>query len=310
MRIGFLSGYSAERIAFAKKWGFQSVELLTGYFQDAPDYMPGKPDWQVKAAEMKAAYAAADIRISCLGAFYVNHMDPAIEAKAKDIVRNAIVLAEHIGVPTVAGFAGRITGQPLDASLPKFKEIWGEHAKFAEDHGMRIAFEPCPMGQFHTPADGINCICTPEMYEKCFDCVDSEVLGLEWDSSHLQCQFVDPIDNLRRFGSRVYHVHAKGAKLNRTNLDKYGFWHVKTMEHCHPGLGDENWADIIKELRRAGYHGDLNIEGWHDLVFRNQRDNAPSDVAVDKHAPKAPNLEDAGLIIGMRHLKQWCPEGY
>ncbi|MBI4556838.1 MAG: sugar phosphate isomerase/epimerase [Candidatus Hydrogenedentes bacterium] len=310
MRIGFLSSFNEERIAFARKGGFGSVELLTGYFQGAPEYMPGKPDWKAKADKVNAAYAAADIRISCIGAFYLNHMDPTIEAQAKETVRNAILLAEYLAVGAVAGFAGRVVDQPLEASLPKFKEIWGEHARFADDHGVRIAFEPCPMGQYHTPSGGINCICTPVMYEKCLDSVSSTALGLEWDPSHLVGIFVDPVENLRKFGPRVYHVHAKGAKINKMNLAQYGFWHERTCEHCFPGLGDENWAEIIKELRRGGYHGDLNIEGWHDLVFRNPKDTAPSDVAVEKRGPVAPQLEDAGLIIALRHLQQYCPEGF
>lgn len=310
MRIGFLSAYNEERIAFARKWGFGSVELLTGYFSDPPDYLPGKPGWESRADAVKAAYADADIRISCIGAFYFNVLDPELEEQSRATVRNAILLAEYLGAPAVSGFAGRVTGLPLDASLPRFKEVWGEHARFADDHGVRIAFECCPMGNHHLPPEGINCICTPEMYERCLDSVDSEALGLEWDPSHLTGMFVDPIVNLRQFASRVYHVHAKGARINRENLARYGVWHTRTCEHCFPGFGDENWGDIIKELRRGGYHGDLNIEGWHDNVFRDQHEAPPPDIVLDDRPVVAPNLEDAGLIIALRHLSQFCPEGF
>ncbi len=310
MRIGFLSPYDPERIAFAKKWGFGSIELMTGYFADPPEYNPGKPDWQAKANEVKAAYAEADINISCVGAFYMNHMDPEIEDKCKEAVRNAILLAEYLGVSAVSGFAGRIMGEPLEASLPKFKEIWTEHAKFADDHGVRIAFECCPMGQHHLPFGGMNCICIPSMYEKCLDSVESEALGLEWDPSHLTGMFVDPIDNLRRFAPRTYHVHAKGARINRTILAEYGMWHNEVCEHCFPGFGDEDWGQIIKVLRRGGYHGDLNIEGWHDVVFRDQKNTPPKDIADQVRPAVAPDLEDAGLIIALRHLEQYCPEGF
>ncbi len=310
MRIGFLSGHNPERIAFMKKWGFGSVELLTGYFDRAPDFMPGNPGWEAKADAVKADFDAADIRISCIGAFYLNHLDPTIEADAAVQVQNAILLAEHLGVGAVAGFAGRVTGKPLEDSLPKFAEVWGEHARFAEDHGVRIAFECCPMGRYHTPMFGINCICTPAMSEACFNAVDSEALGLEWDPSHLVPQGVDPCENIRQFASRIYHVHAKGARMYPHNVARYGLLHHGSCEHCMPGFGDEDWGQIIKELRRAGYHGDLNIEGWHDAVWRDQQDTPPEDVAQQARPPMAPNLEDAGLIIALNHLKQFCPEGF
>ncbi|MDP8217356.1 MAG: hypothetical protein P9M03_01385, partial [Candidatus Theseobacter exili] len=61
-------------------------------------------------------------------------------------------------------------------------------------------------------------------------------------------------------------------------------------EHCFPGLGDTAWNLCIKELIRQGYSGDLNIEGWHDLVYRNTEER---------------KKEDDGLIISFRHLEQF-----
>lgn len=310
MRIGFMSEYDKERIEFAKKNGFGSVELTTSYFKEPPEYMPPADGWKDKAEALKADYDKAGIRISCIGAFYINHMDAKSEEAAKAVVRNTILFAEEIGVPVVAGFAGRIMGEPLEASLPRFKDIWGEHAKFADDHGVRIAFECCPMGAHNTPSGGNNCISTPDMYRKCLDSVDSEALGLEWDPSHLVPLLIDPVVNIREFGDRIYHVHAKGAHINRNIVARYGTWYPGVVEHCMPGFGDEDWGQIIKELRRAGYHGDLNIEGWHDQVFRNSKGRMPEDIPDPARGPAAPDLEDAGLLIAKKHLEQWIPAGY
>ena len=290
MRIGFISVFDRERIAFAKKHGFRCVELHARHI-DA--HVPGHDGWQARAAEVKAAYDAAGIRISCLAGFYCNHMDAdaAVARSNYEHVGNVIRLAQELKVPVVAGFAGRVMGEDLEASLPLYKKIWSEHAKAAEDAGVKIAFEHCPMGKFHSPFGGNNCFCTPAMWERCFDAVPSEALGIEWDASHLVCQLIDPVANIGRFGKRIYHVHAKDAKINRDVVDRYGLYHDGSNEHCFPGLGDSDWGAIVKELRRAGYHGDLNIEGWHDLVFRNH--------------PDGPQLEDLGLLIAMRHLSQF-----
>jgi len=288
MRIGFMTTHDPERIAFARSNGFGCVELIVK--PDTP-YLPGKDGWQDRAAQMEADFDAAGLRISCVAGFYVNHMDadPQVAAAHAEQTRRTILLAEFLGVPTVAGFSGRVVGEDLEASLPRFKQIWSEHARFAADHGVRIAFEHCPMGRFHSPFGGINCICTPAMWDRCFDAVPSDALGLEWDPSHLVCMQIDPVANARRYGSKVFHVHAKDAKVNRDAVARFGLYHEGATEHCFPGLGDTNWGAVIKELRRAGYDGDLNIEGWHDDVFRNH-DNGPQ-------------LEDLGLLIAKRHLE-------
>ena len=288
MRIGFMMGYDRERMDFARKCGFKSAEL-----QVAPGngYFPGDPDWEQKADEVRAAFKEADVRISCLAGFYMNHMDPDGEADAKKQVRGTILLAERLGVPAAAGFAGRLRDERLEDSLPKFKEIWGEHARFAEDHGVKIAFEHCPMGRFGTPSGGINLMCTPDIWEKAFNEVPSPALGLEWDPSHLIGLFIDPVANLRRFGSKAYHVHAKDAHVNRDLLEEYGIWHPGVVEHCHVGLGDTAWNLCVKELLRQGYTNDLNLEGWHDEVYRDHKDG--------------PQREDEGLLIALRHLEQY-----
>lgn len=287
MRIGFMMGFDKERIAFAGKVGFKSVELRVSPEQD---FFPGRLDWEKKALEVKNVFREKDIRISCLAGFYVNHLVPEKAEENKQLVKNVILLAEKMEVPVAAGFSGRLPGEPLEKSLPKFKEVWSEHAKFAQDHGVKIAFEHCPMGHFNTPSGGINVMCTPEMWTRGFAEVNSEALGLEWDPSHLIGLLIDPVANLREFGKRVYHVHAKDAHANRDILSRYGLWYPGAIEHCFPGLGDTDWNLCIKELLRQGYPGDLNVEGWHDWVYRDTEEA---------------KREDEGLIIAFRYLSQF-----
>ncbi|HOL21473.1 MAG TPA: sugar phosphate isomerase/epimerase [bacterium] len=283
MRIGFMMGFDKERIEFAEKAGFKSCELRVSR---EDEFFPGKDGWKDKAEEVVDYYKEKNIRISCLAAFYVNHMDKEKADEYKKLVRDSIILAERMGVGVVAGFSGRVVGKPLKESVSFFKKIWSEHSKFAEDHNIKIAFENCPMGEFHTPSNGINFMSTPEMWEIAFNEVPSDAIGLEWDPSHLICQFIDPVITLRRFGTKVYHVHAKDAHINQDILKQYGIWYQGAIEHCFPGLGDTNWGLCIKELLRQGYKGDLNIEGWHDLVYIRER-------------------EDEGLINAFKYLSRF-----
>src|SRR5438309_712090 len=82
------------------------------------------------------------------------------------------------------------------------------------------------------------------------------------------------------FGSRIFHVHAKDAHINRGLLMRYGICHPGVAEHRFPGIGQANWAEIIHSLLRAGYDSDLNIEGWHDPVFRDSEGTLPADIKL------------------------------
>lgn len=301
MRIGFLQRYEELRIEFAKKTGFKSVELLVG---PESDCLPGKDGWEDKAEAVKARFEEAGIRISCIGGLYVNHFDSQQAKEYEEFTRKVILLAERIEVPVVAGFAGKLIDRPLEESVEPFKKVWGKHAKFAEDHGVKIAFENCPMGIYHLPPGGNNCMCTPRMWELCFNAVPSDALGLEWDPSHLICLLIDPVENIRTWANKVYHVHAKDAKINETALRKYGIYAPGVIEHCFPGFGDTNWAIVIKELLRSGYRGDLNIEGGHDSVYNSRlaAEGRPEGIKLNYDG------EDLGLMLSYRYLSQFVDE--
>lgn len=44
----------------------------------------------------------------------------------------------------------------------------------------------------------------------------------------------------------------------------------RRLYDAHPGFGDANWADVIYELRLAGWSRSIDIEGWHDPVYREE----------------------------------------
>ena len=153
-----------------------------------------------------------------------------------------------------------------------------------------------------------NMLGQPAMWERLFNATQCENLGIEWDASHLMCQFIDPIANIHKFGARIFHVHAKDAYINRPLLETYGICHPGVAEHRFPGLGQANWAEIIHALLRAGYDSDLNVEGWHDPVYRDHNREQPADVkaqGINRQAGQ--NLEEAGLLIAKRTLENFVP---
>jgi sugar phosphate isomerase/epimerase len=305
MRVGVLAKGDIAELNWAKELGFRSIEWV-GFAESTSG--PKQEQWQESADKVAAEARSRDIRISAIGALYANPLDPQQTEFARGVFRRAIEVAERIGVRTVAGFAGSVIDveinprggnpvcKPAEQSLPALLEFWEPLAALAQDKGVRIAFENCPQGAFHLPIMHYNALSQPAMWERFFDATRYQNLGLEWDPSHLLCQLIDPVATIRKFGSRIFHVHAKDAYINPDLLRSYGICHPGVSEHRMPGLGQANWAEIVHCLVRVGYDSDLNIEGWHDPVFRN---HAADSLLAGRR------LEDAGLQIARRTLDQF-----
>jgi len=312
MRVGVCCRF--DQLDWAHRLGFHSVEMMR--FAESP-LAPPHSDWSQRADELAGQAKALGIRVSALGAFYQNPLDPKQTEEAREIFRRAIEVAERMEVKTVAGFPGAVIEtemnprggnpvyKPFEHHLPQLLGFWAPLAKYAADHGVRIAFEHCPQGAWHLPIMGYNMLGQPAMWERLFNEPRSDNLGLEWDASHLVCQFIDPVENIRRFGARIFHVHAKDALINRHLLEVYGICHPGVAEHRLVGFGQSNWAEIVHALLRAGYGSDLNIEGFHDPVYRDHSAAQPDD--VKNHGGvrlSGQKLEEAGLVIGRKFLEQ------
>ena len=176
--------------------------------------------------------------------------------------------AHQFGCNIVGGFTGRVRGSSLEESLPRYRQVWGELARRAEDRGVRIAFENCT--RTDTWQEGTrNLALTPAAWELMFAEVPSRALGLEWEPCHQMVQLIDPLPQIAAWGSRIYHVHGKCATIRWDVVRQYGINGPRPWAyHRTPGFGDLDWTRVISELRLAGYVGSIDIEGWHDPVYR------------------------------------------
>lgn len=316
MRIGFITDANASRLEWARQNGFGSI----GWNRfETSGAAPQQKDWKSFAEQFASEAKSRNIRISAIGALYRNPLDPEQSDFAKSVFHRAIEVAAHIGAKTVSGFPGAVIElerhpkgnnpiyKPFEDFMPRLIQFWEPIAKVAGDQGIRIAFEHCPMGPCHLPIMGYNMLAQPAMWERLFSESKCDNLGIEWDASHLLCQFIDPVQNIHRFGSRIFHVHAKDAFINRQLLETYGICHPGVAEHRFPGFGQANWSEIVHALLRAGYDSDLNIEGWHDPVFRDHDSVPPADIKLAPSRQSGQKLEDAGLVLAKRHLEQFVP---
>jgi sugar phosphate isomerase/epimerase len=205
------------------------------------------------------------------------------ENTAKDFGR-CIDNAHLFGTNIVCGFAGAIEGKPLPESMPQFKKVWGELAKRAEGKGVKIAFENCDMGGWWHDVRW-NVAHAPSAWEKMINEVKSDSLGLEWEPCHQMNSLIDPLPQLRKWVNKVFHVHGKDATVAWDIIKTYGIRGGKPyVWHRTPGFGDTNWTDVISILRMGKFTGSIDIEGWHDPIYRD-------------------DLEMTGQVHGLNYLK-------
>jgi sugar phosphate isomerase/epimerase len=192
--------------------------------------------------------------------------------------------AHLFGADIVTGFTGRLRGQPIDASIGRYAEVFGPLARRAADRGVRIAFENCDMDGNWRTGDW-NIAHNPRAWELMFDALPVDNIGLEWEPCHQMVNLIDPIPQLRKWVHRVFHMHGKCATIHWDVVREHGIGGAKPFAfHRTPGFGDCNWTDIFSELRMGGYRGAIDIEGYHDPVYRGA-------------------LEMTGQVHGLNYLK-------
>ncbi len=256
--------------------GFESFELV----------------FPLNVAELDLDQLAAEVRdvlerhgggasISSLGVYGNALVDEKV-ARAFAVLIDA---AEKFGCRLVCGFAGRIPHRPVPESMPAFKRVFTPLAAQAEDCGVRIAFENCEKRGTWDYGD-CNIAHAPTAWEMMFNEAPSPALGLEWEPCHQLVSLIDPLPQLRQWVDKVFHVHGKDATIMWDIIRTCGIRGGKQyIHHRTPGFGDTNWNDVISTLRLGGYRGSIDIEGWHDPVYRD-------------------DLEMTGQVRALNYLKE------
>ena len=275
MPLGFVSAILPELslgevLAFARREKFACVEVMCWPAGRAERRFAGVTHLDVvrfSKAQAEDARALAEqhgVAISALG-YYPNPLDPeaAVARAAVAHLRRVIVAAELLGLKTVNTFVGRDWTKSVDENWPRFLKTWRPLVAFAEDHGIRIGIENCPM--LFTSAEwpgGKNLATTPVIWRRMFADIPSANFGLNFDPSHFIIQRMDPVSPLREFREKLFHVHAKDVRFRHERINEVGVFALPAEWHQPrvPGFGDIDWARFIAALTDAGYDGPVCIE--------------------------------------------------
>lgn len=281
IRIGTMAGKgqnTASYIASILPHGFESFQINFWQTLDGVNL-------KTLSRQVQDAIGENDATISSLAMFGNPLESDELDKTTLDGWKKCIDHAHLFGCSLVAGFTGRLRGKSIPESIPRFKKVFGDLAKRAADKGVRIAFENCPMGGNWHQGDW-NIAHNPSAWELMFDALPDKNLGLEWEPCHQLCQLIDPLPQLDTWTPKIFHVHGKCASVYRHVIRDKGIGGPEDFcHHRHPGFGDCNWTDIISQLRRRGFHGAIDIEGWHDPVY-------------------AGDLEMTGQVHALNYLKR------
>ena len=266
--------------------GIDTVELATGnYPGDAHCKLSMLKDREALAT-FKKTLADEGFSISALSC-HGNplHPDRDIAKAHQETARKTIMLAEKLGVPVMVDFSG-CPGGSKNAKYPNwvtcpwppdFLEIlkwqwddvvapyWTKHAKFAADHGVKIAIEMHPGFVVYSPETMLK-----------LRAIAGKQIGCNYDPSHMFWQSIDPIAAIRLLGDAIFHVHAKDTQIYQRNLPLTGVLDTKPytderhrswiFRTCGYGHGEEWWREFVSTLRMFGYDYVLSIEHEDSLL--------------------------------------------
>lgn len=137
---------------------------------------------------------------------------------------------------------------------------WQEHGKIAQDHGLKLCFEPWIGDMVHSPATLM----------KLRDAV-GPYIGCNLDPSHLFVQHIDVLETIRFLGDSLWHVHLKDTRIDDHNLPLKGLMDTTSVP-AHPeqrpwtftivgwGHDERFWQDFMVSLQLINYKGAMSVE--------------------------------------------------
>lgn len=223
-----------------------------------------------------------------------------VNKRAAEEMKNSARAAQKLGVGVVNGFTGSsiwpllysfppVPESMIEAGFEQFAERWNPILDVFGECGVRFALEVHPTEiafDIHTARRALEAVGNREEF------------GFNFDPSHLIWQGVDPVEFIREFPDRIYHVHIKDAIVTLNGRNGILGSHLnfgdprRGWDFRSPGRGGVNFEEIIRALNQISYAGPLSVE-WEDSGMERQHgareaceflrklDFSPSNVAFD-----------------------------
>lgn len=155
---------------------------------------------------------------------------------------------------------------PIFDKKPSFTaEEWDKLADGLEELGKLAAEKDMKIAYHHHMGTGVQ---TTSEINKLMEMTDPELVYLLFDTGHLTFSGENPEEILKKYVSRIKHVHLKDIRkdtLERVKLDKMSFLKgVKEGVFTVPGDGMIDFAPLFKILDENNYEGWMIVEAEQD----------------------------------------------
>ncbi len=281
-----------EVISFAGKKKFKCVEIMCWPVGKAERRYAGVTHINVDDLDAAKIHYINNylmekgVYISGLG-FYPNPLDPDKETSEKAFkhIKKVITAASNLGISVMNTFIGRDPKKSVEDNLKMFAEKWPPIIEFAENLGVNIGIENCPMIFTNDEwPGGKNLATTPAIWDQMFEIIPNKNFGLNYDPSHLVWQQMDEIQPIFDYKDRLHHIHLKDVKMYKDKLDRYGIMAYPLQYHSPklPGLGDVRWKDFFSALSSVGYRGPCCIE-VEDRAFEESENDIRDSILISRN---------------------------
>lgn len=226
-----------------------------------------------------------NIQISSL-AFYPNTIGNDIKMRDNNVshLYKVIDASAKLGVNMVTTFIGRDQFKTVEENIDLFKNVWPPIISYAEEKGVKIAIENCPMlfGKDQWPG-GQNLFISPKIWRKLFEIIPSKNFGINFDPSHFIWQMMDYINPIYEFKDKIFHIHFKDIKIYPEKLREVGIlaYPLDYMSPKIPGLGDVDWRAYVSALTDIGYDGYACVE-VEDRAFEGNENTILESLKLSK----------------------------
>ena len=287
MKLGFVSAILEELsleelVTFAAAEDYDCIELMCWPKGKAERRYAGVTHVDVadfsedEAKKTNEIMNKAGVSISGLG-YYPNPLTPdSAEADTYiQQIKKVIRASGLLGVNQMNTFIGRDWTKSVDDNWPKFLEVWKPLIAYAEEQGVRIGIENCPMSfsKDEWPG-GKNLGTSPAIWRKMYQDIPSDNFGLNYDPSHMVWQHMDYLKPMTEFSKKLFHIHAKDVRVDRDKLNDVGIMAMPSQYHTPklPGMGDVDWGRFFSVLTDTGYDGPVCVE-VEDRAFEGSLEN-------------------------------------
>ena len=200
-------------------------------------------------------------------------------------------------VGTFVGYNNELGAEDngFEKNLEEYARIFTPIVKYAEDMGVTLTYENCPMEGWQpatAPTTYNNLPCTLAARKLMYTLIPSAAHGETYDPSHDVWQNIDPVDVINASDmNRIRRVHVKGTRnlnnkarihwgalypmqsVNKELAAKAGVpipaheWDRHHYEPMLPGFGgcdSMDWRAFLKNLMHKGYERPFVIENEAD----------------------------------------------